>query len=60
MLTKAMLKDLLQDLIDLTNEINWKDETLPDIFEEDLKTNVGNLAKTLYAMSGYQSWNGIV
>ncbi len=56
--TKKFLKDLLQDLIDLTEEINWKDETLPTIFEEDLSTNVGNLAKTLYAINGYQSWNG--
>ena len=57
-MTKAFLKDLLQDMIDLTDEINWKDETLPDIFEEDLSTNIGNLAKTLYAINGYQAWNG--
>ena len=58
MLTKKVLKDLLQDLIDLTDEINWKDETLPAIFEEDLRNNICNLAKTLYAMNGYQAWNG--
>jgi len=58
MLTKKILKDLLQDLIDLTDEINWNDETLPDIFEDDLSENVGNLAKTLYAINGYQAWNG--
>jgi hypothetical protein len=54
---KILLKDMLQDLIDLTDEIDWSDDSLQDIFEEDLRSNIAALATTLYAILGYQCWN---
>jgi len=54
---KGLIKDMLQDLIDLTEEIDWSDKTLPDIFEDDLVSSITNLAKNMYSIRGYQCWN---
>ena len=57
-MTQAMIAGVLQDMIDLTNEIDWRDKNLPDIFEYDLSKKIGDLAKVLYSIHGYQTWNG--
>lgn len=54
---KVILKDLLLDLIDLADEIDWGDNALPEIFEDDLRSDVSKLAKTMYAIHGYQCWD---
>ena len=54
---KVLLEAMLEELIDLTNEIDWSDETLQDIFEDDLRSGISKLAITMYAIHGYQCWN---
>lgn len=54
---KVLLEAMLEELIDLTNEIDWSDESLQNIFEDDLRSGVAKLATTMYAIHGYQCWN---
>lgn len=56
--TKRLLTDALHDMLDLCEEINWTDDTLSDIFDEEISNKATALYKVLYAINGYQCWNG--
>lgn len=54
---KQIVRDQLQDLLNLTEEIKWKDEEIPEVFLDDLVKDLLETSKVMYAINGYQVWN---
>ena len=58
MMKKKEVLRLIQGAKDLAEEINWNDTRIEKTFEDDLVADLTALYKTLYAVNGFQAWEG--